>query len=136
VFLIGVLPGLGEAAVVPEDGSVVIPQFALLHVLSDGVVGLFGCNFHLGLGHFGDLNDSVVSALGAALQRDVVPGGNGGVALVEGETEGFRGGLSAGGGGVPVEDGGGDSADTSDGGGAPCRGGDGGGECQEGEWGC
>lgn len=36
-----------------------------------------------------------------------MPGGDGGIALVEGDAEGFCGGLAGGGGGVGVEDGGG-----------------------------
>lgn len=34
---VAVLPCLGEHAVVPEDGAVVVAQLALLHVLSDRI---------------------------------------------------------------------------------------------------
>mmetsp|Transcript_10796 Transcript_10796/g.16458 ORF Transcript_10796/g.16458 Transcript_10796/m.16458 type:complete len:292 (+) Transcript_10796:96-971(+) len=133
VFLVGVLPSLGDASVVPEDGAVVIAKLSLFHVLRDGVVGFLGGYLHLGLGHFGNFNDGVVGALGISLEGDVVPGGNGGVTLGEGKAEGFRGGFSGGFGGVPVEDGGGYGTDGADGGGAPCCGG--GGECQDGKGG-
>mmetsp|Transcript_27018 Transcript_27018/g.46077 ORF Transcript_27018/g.46077 Transcript_27018/m.46077 type:complete len:267 (-) Transcript_27018:55-855(-) len=137
VLLVGVLPSLGKASVVPEDGAVVIPEDSLLDVLRDGVVGFFGGDLHLGLGHFGDFNDGIVGSIRGSLEGDVVPGGDGGIALVEGKTEGFGGGLAGGGGGVAVEDGGGDDAGGADdrcGLGAPCRGA-GGGEGQESEWG-
>ena len=119
MLLIGVLPRLGNAPVIPKDGSVVVPKLTLLHILGDGVVGFFGGHFHLGFGHFGDLDDGVVRALGLAVEGDVVPGRDGGIALVEGDAEGFCGSLAGCGGGVGMEDGG--RADEAAGG-APCRG--------------
>jgi hypothetical protein len=78
---IGILPRLGKAAVIPEDRAVVVSELALLDVLSDRVGGLLGGDFHFGLGVLGDLDDGVVVL--ARLQGDVVPGGDGLLAILE-----------------------------------------------------
>ena len=138
MLLIGILPGLGQASIIPKDGSVVITKFSLLHILSDGVALFFGGDLHFGLGHFGDFNDGIEGSLGGSIEGNVVPGGDGGVTLAECEAEGFGVGFSLDGGGVRVEDGGGDGAvvrakGDRGAGCAPCRGGGGGGEGQESE---
>ena len=96
MLLVGVLPRLGQATVIPEDRSVVIAELPLLDVLGDGVVRFLRRDLHLRLGHLGDLDHGVVRALGRRrLEGDVVPGGDrriGGSPLPaggEGESEGF-----------------------------------------------
>ncbi len=114
VLQVGILPGLGEAAVVPEDRAVVIPQLALLDVLRDGVVRFLRRDLHLRLGHLGNLDDGVVvpAPSGGGRRRpegDVVPGGDRRLALAgEGQPEGFRRHLPDGRGRVGAEDGRGD----------------------------
>mmetsp|Transcript_25678 Transcript_25678/g.70613 ORF Transcript_25678/g.70613 Transcript_25678/m.70613 type:complete len:292 (+) Transcript_25678:104-979(+) len=68
-----VFPRLGEHAVVPEDGPVVVAQLALLHVLLDGILWLLGVHLHLMRRHLGDLDDHVEEPLLGRVQRDVVP---------------------------------------------------------------
>jgi hypothetical protein len=129
---VGVLPGLGKAAVVPEDGAVVVAKIALLDVLGDGVVGFLCGDLHLGLGHLGNLNDHVVPAV--PLEGDVVPGADGGTILaLEVEAEGLGGGLSGLLGGDRVEGGGqGAGGEAADGGGEGRGSGGGGGDGEEG----
>mmetsp|Transcript_31072 Transcript_31072/g.56376 ORF Transcript_31072/g.56376 Transcript_31072/m.56376 type:complete len:264 (+) Transcript_31072:262-1053(+) len=140
VLRVGILPSLGKTSIVPEDGTVVITKLALLNILCDGIVGFFRGDLHFGLGHFWDFNDGIVGSIGGSLEGDIMPGGDGGLALAEGKAERFGVGLSGGVSGVAVEDGGGDGAGGTDGregsgrGGAPCRG-CGGGEGQEGDGG-
>mmetsp|Transcript_58851 Transcript_58851/g.127742 ORF Transcript_58851/g.127742 Transcript_58851/m.127742 type:complete len:285 (+) Transcript_58851:280-1134(+) len=70
---VGVLPGLREHAVVPEDRAVVVTKLALLDVLRNGVAALLRGHLHLRLGHLRDLDDAVEDARLARLERDVVP---------------------------------------------------------------
>mmetsp|Transcript_16723 Transcript_16723/g.48018 ORF Transcript_16723/g.48018 Transcript_16723/m.48018 type:complete len:323 (-) Transcript_16723:7-975(-) len=131
VLLVGVLPGLGKAAVVPEDGAVVVAEVALLDVLGNGVVGLLGGDLHLGLGHLGDLDDHVVAAV--PLEGDVVPGADGGAVLsLEVEAEGLGGGLAGLLDGDRVEGGGQGTGGEAAGGGEGRRSGGGGGDSEDG----
>jgi len=120
--------------------SVVISKLSLLDILCDGIVGFFRGDFHFGLRHLGDFDDGIVCAIGRSLERNIVPGGDGRIALAERKAETFRRSLAGGGRGVAVEDGRGNRADGADGregsggGGGPCRG-RGGGEGQEGDGG-
>mmetsp|Transcript_24469 Transcript_24469/g.50376 ORF Transcript_24469/g.50376 Transcript_24469/m.50376 type:complete len:255 (+) Transcript_24469:389-1153(+) len=127
MFLVGILPRLREASVVPKDWSVVVAKFSLFDILGDGVVFLLGGHLHFGFGHLGDFDDGVVGSLRGAVEGDVVPGGDGGVAGGEGEAEGLGGFFAGGGGDVGVEDGGGERAGGEGGGGAEGEGGGGGG---------
>mmetsp|Transcript_16624 Transcript_16624/g.52328 ORF Transcript_16624/g.52328 Transcript_16624/m.52328 type:complete len:290 (-) Transcript_16624:195-1064(-) len=69
----GVLPGLREHAVVPEDGPVVVAELALLHVLRDWAPRLLGVHLHLVPRHLRNLDDAVEDAVLARVQRHVVP---------------------------------------------------------------
>ena len=83
VLVVGVLPGLGQHAVVPVDVVGVEADGALLDVLLDRVAHLLGGQLHRGGGLLGDLADTVEEAV-AGEQGDVVPGGDrGGALLVE-----------------------------------------------------
>lgn len=75
MLLVGILPSLGKATVVPEDGPVVVAELALLDVLGDGVGRLLGGNLHLGLGVLGDFSQHVVDS-SLSSEREVVPGGD------------------------------------------------------------
>mmetsp|Transcript_13462 Transcript_13462/g.17009 ORF Transcript_13462/g.17009 Transcript_13462/m.17009 type:complete len:248 (-) Transcript_13462:258-1001(-) len=93
VFLIRILPCLWQTSVVPEDWSVVITEIALLYVLCNRVGFFLGGDFHLGLGHFRNFDYHVVPLV--ALERDVVPWGDGGsISVFEAEAEGFGSGLT------------------------------------------
>jgi hypothetical protein len=81
VLVAGVLPGLGEHAVVPVDVVGVEPDLALLGVLLDGVAHLVGGQLHLGGRLLGDLAHEVEEAV-AQVEGDVVPGGHGGALLL------------------------------------------------------
>mmetsp|Transcript_23214 Transcript_23214/g.34623 ORF Transcript_23214/g.34623 Transcript_23214/m.34623 type:complete len:232 (-) Transcript_23214:251-946(-) len=105
VLLIGVLPSLGKASVVPEDGAVVVPELSLLDVLGDRVVLLLGGNLHLSLGVLGNLYNHVVCSV-LSLEGNVVPGGDYGIVGLETEAVGLSLGLSCYLGAVGVEDGG------------------------------
>ena len=50
------LPSLREAAVVPEDRTVVLPNIPLLHVLLNRVPFALRVNLHLPLAVLGDLS--------------------------------------------------------------------------------
>ena len=74
----GVLPGLGDAAVVPDVALVTeafghVPQLALFCVLLDGVEGSACVDLQFGVGLAGDLDHHVEGAGGRA-ERDVVEG--------------------------------------------------------------
>lgn len=88
----------------------VISKLSLLDILCNGIIGLFGSDFHLRLGHLGDFDDGIVGTRGGSLQGDVMPGGDDGFGFVEGETERFGSGLTGGGGGIALKDCGGDKA--------------------------
>lgn len=75
VLVGGILPGLGQHAVVPVDVVRVEPDLALLGVLLDGVARLISGQLHLGGGLLGDLADKVEEAV-AGVQGDVMPGGH------------------------------------------------------------
>mmetsp|Transcript_18235 Transcript_18235/g.60116 ORF Transcript_18235/g.60116 Transcript_18235/m.60116 type:complete len:348 (+) Transcript_18235:19-1062(+) len=83
---VGVLPRLGQAAVVPKDRAVVQPRLALLLVLLDRVALRLGVNLHLLEGHLRNLGEHVVEAV-ARLQRDVVPRRDDGAIALEGHRE-------------------------------------------------
>mmetsp|Transcript_4872 Transcript_4872/g.3111 ORF Transcript_4872/g.3111 Transcript_4872/m.3111 type:complete len:232 (-) Transcript_4872:72-767(-) len=105
VLLVGVLPSLGKASVVPEDGAVVVPELSLLDVLGDRVVLLLGGNLHLSLGVLGNLYNHVVCSV-LSLEGNVVPGGDHGIVGLETEAVGLSLGLSCYLSAVGVEDGG------------------------------
>ena len=43
VLLVGILPCLGKAAIVPEYMSMVISKLSLLDILRSWIIGFFGC---------------------------------------------------------------------------------------------
>mmetsp|Transcript_7880 Transcript_7880/g.11331 ORF Transcript_7880/g.11331 Transcript_7880/m.11331 type:complete len:293 (+) Transcript_7880:64-942(+) len=89
VLLVGVFPGLGDAAVVPEDGSVVITKVSLLDILGNGVA-LFLCgDLHFSLGHLRDFHKHVVAV--TRLVRNIMPRGNITIFALEFEAEAFGG---------------------------------------------
>jgi len=80
VNVLGVLPGLGDATVVPWVSSLGVnigdvSEVALLDVLLDGVHFFLGCDFHLGIGPAGHFNNHVVDlVLGISERGNVVEG--------------------------------------------------------------
>mmetsp|Transcript_16208 Transcript_16208/g.30649 ORF Transcript_16208/g.30649 Transcript_16208/m.30649 type:complete len:248 (-) Transcript_16208:347-1090(-) len=93
MFLIGILPRLWKTTVVPEDGSVVITKFSFLHILRNWVRFFLCGNLHLGLGHLGDLHYHVVPLF--SLERDVVPGRDDSLVILELKTERLSGSFSS-----------------------------------------
>mmetsp|Transcript_11286 Transcript_11286/g.13423 ORF Transcript_11286/g.13423 Transcript_11286/m.13423 type:complete len:207 (+) Transcript_11286:153-773(+) len=71
-----IFPSLRQAAIVPEDRAMVVTNLPLLHVLFDRVKICLCIDFHLCLGHLGNLGNHVVKSI-PSFQRNVVPGGNG-----------------------------------------------------------
>jgi len=64
----GILPGLGESAIIPDvpvvrEAVTDIAKLASLDVLFDGVEGLFLGDFHLGIGPSRNLDDHVEDAI-------------------------------------------------------------------------
>mmetsp|Transcript_35954 Transcript_35954/g.80036 ORF Transcript_35954/g.80036 Transcript_35954/m.80036 type:complete len:256 (+) Transcript_35954:737-1504(+) len=72
VLVGGVLPGLGQQAIVPVDVVGVEAQLALLHVLLDGGADLVSGNLHLCGSLLGNLADVVQQAI-TSVQGDLVP---------------------------------------------------------------
>mmetsp|Transcript_44885 Transcript_44885/g.97673 ORF Transcript_44885/g.97673 Transcript_44885/m.97673 type:complete len:217 (-) Transcript_44885:111-761(-) len=68
---VGILPGLGQHAIVPKDGTVIVSQLAFLHILRDGIHLLLHSHLHFGFGVLWDL-DQAIEVL-AALQWNVMP---------------------------------------------------------------
>jgi hypothetical protein len=69
VLVAGVLPGLGQQAVVPVDVVGVEAQLALLGVLLDGGAGLVSGDLHLGGRLLGDLAHKVQEAVACRGER-------------------------------------------------------------------
>ena len=64
----------------------VITKLSLFDILRNRVVLFLGSNFHLGLGHFWDLDDHVVTSV-TALERNIVPWRDDGIVTLVVETE-------------------------------------------------
>mmetsp|Transcript_47629 Transcript_47629/g.101966 ORF Transcript_47629/g.101966 Transcript_47629/m.101966 type:complete len:507 (+) Transcript_47629:191-1711(+) len=98
---LGVLPGLGEAAIIEEHVTpLVLAENTVLHILLDGVQVLTGGNLELLSGPLGDLADEVERSIGV-LEGNVVPRGKVASVLSEVNTVSSRSGVSLGIGGDP-----------------------------------